>query len=319
MGLKELARKFLSKGTVDSLTRAKKRIDRARVARLRPLDESDFKIILVDDLRLTTGDTVFVHSSIDRLNLNFPFYRILSLLRDVIGPQGTVLLPTYPNHRISSYEYLLEGHTFSVRKTPSYIGLLTEFARRQPDAVRSLHPTKSVCAIGPLAKELTADHQNSPYPYDKCSPYYKLVEHNGKIVGLGVWTFNLSFVYTVEDALKLSFPARTYHEQRFEVPCVNYQGQVEIVTTCAHDMNVVDTHDIPPFMKAHIASEVCKDLVINGMRFFRADAAALFTDMLRLAKEGITVYPQSVYSKEYLNESQQRTHPQTNVDGRRKN
>lgn len=297
MGLKEFARKVLPKGTVGSLTRARNRLDRALVARLPLLNERAFTNILVNDLRLTTGDTVFVHSSIDRLNLDFPFYGVLSLLREVIGPQGTVVLPTYPNHRISSYEYLLQGHTFNVRNTPSYIGLLTEFARRQPGAVRSLHPTKSVCAIGPLAKELTGEHQNSPYPYDKCSPYYKLVEHKGKIIGLGVWTFNLSFVYTIEDALKESFPARTYHERIFEVPCINYQGQTEIVRTYAHNMSVVDTHDGPRFMKAHIAGEVCTDLVINGMKFFRADAQALFTEMLRLAKEGQTIYPRSVYSK----------------------
>ena len=209
MGLKEFAKKVLPKSTVGALIRARNRLDRARVSRLPLLDENAFTEILVKDLSLADGDTVFVHSSIDRLNLDFPFYRVLSLLREVIGPQGTVLFPTYPNHRISSYEYLLQGHTFNVRKTPSYIGLLTEFARKQPEAIRSLHPTKSVCAIGPLAKELTGEHQNSPYPYDSCSPYYKLVEHKGKIIGLGVWTFNLSFVYTIEDALKESFPART--------------------------------------------------------------------------------------------------------------
>lgn len=297
MGLKEFARKVLPRSTVESLARVKKRLDRTRIERLPLLNESDFTKILSNDLRLTSGDTVLVHSSIDSLNLDFPFYRVLSLLREVIGPQGTVLFPTYPNHRISAYEYLQEGHTFNVRKTPSYIGLLTEFARRQPGAVRSLHPTKSVCAIGPLASELTREHQNSPFPYDACSPYYKLVEHSGKIIGLGVWTFNISFAYTVEDALKESFPVRTYHDRLFEVPCVNYQGETEIVKTYAQNMSVNETHDGPGFMKAHIDSDICSDLVISGMKFFRADASPLFVEMLRLAKDGTTIYPRSVYSK----------------------
>ncbi|MGZ8889703.1 MAG: AAC(3) family N-acetyltransferase, partial [Halobacteriota archaeon] len=43
--------------------------------------------------------------------------------------------------------------------------------------MRSLHPTKSVCGIGSLADEITATHHLSPYPYDECSPYYKLIEH----------------------------------------------------------------------------------------------------------------------------------------------
>lgn len=297
MSIKEFARRVLPDATIASLTRAKKKLERARIARLPLLSEGDFTNILVDDLRLQTGDTVFVHSSLDRLNLDFPFYRILTLLRDVIGAQGTILFPTYPNHRISSYEYLSQGNIFNVRKTPSYIGLLTEFARRQPGALRSLHPTKSVCAIGPLAEEMTREHQNSPYPYDTCSPYYKLVGHNAKLVGFGVWTFNLSFVYCAEDALKESFPVRTYHENIFEARCINYLGAEEMVRTYAHNSPIVETHDVPRFMRTHIADEICADLSINGMKFFRADARKLFGEMVRLAKEGVTVYPRSVYSQ----------------------
>ena len=113
-------------------------------------------------MNLRSGDLVYVHSGMDGLNLAFPFYRILFLIREVIGPAGTVLFPSYPNHRISSYEYLRQGKVFDVRRTPSYTGILTEFARRQSGAVRSLHPTKSVCAIGPAAAEITATHHLSP-------------------------------------------------------------------------------------------------------------------------------------------------------------
>jgi aminoglycoside 3-N-acetyltransferase len=302
MSLGDIARKLLPAETVASLARAKKKLDRARVARLPLLSERDFTEILAHDLRLCEGDTVFVHSSIDRLNLDFPFYRVLSLLRNVIGPKGTVLFPTYPNHRLSSYEYLRQGNVFDVRRTPSYIGLLTEFARRQREARRSLHPTKSVCALGPLAEELTATHQNSPYPYDTCSPYYKLVEHKAKIVGLGVWTFNLSFVYCTDDALKEAAPVQTYHPEKFAAPCINYKGETEIVETYVHDARKVDTHDVPRYMKQHIDAEVCSDMSIKGMKFFRADAARLFDAMLRLAKEGITVYPRSVYSKDFFHQ-----------------
>ncbi len=306
MSLGDIARKLLPAGTVATLARARKKLDRARIARLPLLQERDFTEILVQELRLNEGDTVFVHSSIDRLNLDFPFYRILSLLRSVIGERGTMLFPTYPNHRISSYEYLRQGNVFDVRRTPSYIGLLTEFARRQRGARRSLHPTKSVCAIGPQAAELTATHQLSPYPYDTCSPYYKLVEHKAKIVGLGVWTFNLSFVYCTDDALKETAPVRTYHPEIFAAPCINYQGEPETVETYVHDARKVDTHDVPRYMKQHISAEVCSDLVVGGMKFFRADAAKLFEEMLRLAKDGITVYPRSIYAKEFLSKPSQK-------------
>ncbi|MGB8509145.1 MAG: AAC(3) family N-acetyltransferase [Pyrinomonadaceae bacterium] len=296
MSVRALAEKLLPHGISAAVARAARKLRRAKIARLPQLSESDFARILADDLGLVAGDTVFVHSSVDRLNLGFPFYRVLSLVREAVGPQGTILFPTYSNQRISSYEYLLRGEIFDVRKTPSYTGLLNEFARRQKGAVRSLHPTKSVCAIGPSARELTGTHQNSPYPYDTGSPYFKLIERRAKIIGLGVSTNRLSFVYCVDDALKDSFPVRVYHDHIFEARCVNYRGETEIVRTYAHDMRAV-VHDIPRYMRAHVSGAACRDLTINGMKFFRADAPKLFDEMLRLAKDGITVYPSAVYSK----------------------
>lgn len=295
MSAADFARKFLPADVVASLIRAKKRLNRARVSRLPILAEADFTKILTNDLGLTSGDTVYVHSSVDQLNLGFAFYRILPLIQNVIGSQGTVLFPTYPNRSpVSSYEYLKQGRVYDVRRTPSYTGLLTEFARRQRNAIRSLHPTKSVCAIGPLAEILTASHQESPYPYDTCSPYYKLVEHEAKIIGIGVHTTYLSFVYCVDDALKEQNPVQTYFPEMFAAKCINYRGTVEIVHTYAHDMRSV-VHDIPQFIKQHIPGNICADLTINGMKFFRADARPLFEKMLALANQGVMVYPRSVY------------------------
>jgi aminoglycoside 3-N-acetyltransferase len=298
MTIREIAEKILPESTLAKVVRAGKKMQRARVERLPQLSERDFSEILTTPLGLKTGDVVYVHSSVDRLNLGFPFYRILSLLREVIGEGGTVLFPTYPNLRMSSYDYLLRGGNFDVRRTPSYTGLLNEFARRQRGAVRSLHPTKSVCAIGALAQELTATHQLSPYPYDVCSPYFKLTECKAQIIGLGVSTRNLSFVYCTDDALKDSFPVRVYHERVFEVDCVNYEGCTEQVKTYVHNMRTV-VHDVPGYMKKQISHEACQDLSIKGMNFFRADAVKLFDEMLKLAREGITVYSKSVYSKDW--------------------
>ncbi|MFS8085917.1 MAG: AAC(3) family N-acetyltransferase [Acidobacteriota bacterium] len=297
MDLQRIARAILPTGAVAQLRRAKWERERRRVAALAQLTEDDFTSILIGDLGLETGDVVYVHSGMDGLNLSFPFYRILFLIQQAIGPEGTVVFPTYPNHLISSYEYLLQGKIFDVRRTPSYTGILTEFARRQKQAVRSLHPTKSVCAIGPAAKELTATHHLSPYPYETNSPYYKLIAHQGKIVGLGVSTNYISFGYCVDDALKEKFPVKVYHERIFDALCVNYEGETVIVRTYAHDMSKVVHGDVRNFMKTYVSTAACQDLKISGMKFFRASAAKLFPEMLSLAERGITAYPRSVYKK----------------------
>lgn len=298
MSIREIAEKILPESAFAKVRSAGKRMQRARVERLPQLSEDAFREILREQLGLSGGDVAYVHSSVDRLHLGFPFYRILSLIREVVGGEGTILFPTYPNLRTSSYEYLLRGERFDVRRTPSYTGLLNEFARRQRGSIRSLHPTKSVCAMGPLARELTATHQQSPYPYDVCSPYYKLIEAGAKIVGLGVSTRNLSFVYCTDDALKDAFPVRVYHERIFEVECIDYEGRKEMVRTYAHNMKRI-VHDVPGYMKKYVEPLACEDLNIKGMNFFRADARRLFDRMLSLARDGITVYSKSVYSKDW--------------------
>src|SRR6267154_126556 len=296
MDLQRIARTILPDRAVTSLRRAKWARECRRVDALPPLTEADFSAILANDLGLTEGDLVYVHSGMDGLNLAFPFYRILFLIREVIGASGTVLFPTYPNHRISSYEYLRLGKVFDVRRTPSYTGILTEFARRQSGAVRSLHPTKSVCAIGPAAAEITATHHLSPYPYDTCSPYYKLIEGGGKIVGLGATTNYISFGYCVDDAWKEKFPVRVYHDKSFAAQCINYQGEQVVVRTYAHDMSRVVHPDMPLWFQKYVSAEACRDLMVRGMRFFRADAPKLFAEMMELAERDIIAYPRSVRS-----------------------
>lgn len=252
------------------------------------LTEEKFKSILSDQLGLAEDDSVLIHSSMNQLNLSFSFGQILSLVRSVIGEKGTMLFPTFPS--LPSYQFLSRGETFDVRKTPSHMGILTEYARRQRDAVRSLHPTKSVCAIGPLARTLTARHSESPYAFDRCSPYYKLAEHGGKIIGLGVSTERNSFVHCVEDVLKENFPVRVHHEQLFDARCLNYANEMVVVKTFAHDLKKMN-HNIPRYMRDHISHDACLDLKINGMKFFRSDAAKLLDQMTRLAARGITIYP----------------------------
>ncbi|HVF56891.1 MAG TPA: AAC(3) family N-acetyltransferase [Pyrinomonadaceae bacterium] len=287
-------KKILPRSLASLLRRARQKYGKAKVSSLPALTEDDFTSILVKQLRLIEGDTVFIHSSVDQLNLTFSYGRILPLVRSVIGESGTMLFPTYP--KLGSYEFLSRGETFDVRRTPSFMGILTEFARRQRDAVRSLHPVKSVAAIGRLARELTATHQQSPYPFDICSPYRKIIEHGGKIVGFGVSTARMSFVHCADDALKDDFPVRPYHEQLFAARCINYDGDTEIVETFAHDLSKMN-HDIPRYVRRHISGAACTDLSIGGMKFYRADAGRLFDEMVRLAREGVTIYPRSAYPK----------------------
>ena len=285
--IKDVVRPFVPKSLFPTARHVFRSWLRWRTQRLAPLTESAVVEILTGPLGIRPGDVVFVHSSTDFLQLEFSVFRLLPLLQSVVGDQGTLLFPTYPCLR--SEEYIASGKTFDVRKSPSQMGLLTELARRHSQAQRSLYPTKSVCAIGPLAKELTQDHHLSPFGYGADSPFFKLTQHQGKIIGLGVPTSNLSFVHCVEDVLQQDFPRRVYQDREFLMRAIDRHGQEHEVLTYSHDPAQMN-HNIPRYVAEHFTPEIGCDLQIRGMNFFRVDAASAFERMRETALQGFTIY-----------------------------
>lgn len=260
---------------------------RWRTNRRSPISESQFLELLRGPLQVKEGDVLFVHSSADFLHLDFPVYGILKLLRTAVGESGTLLFPAYPCLR--SDEYIASGAIFDVRKSASQMGLLTEFARRHSQARRSLYPTKSVCAIGPLAEELTREHHLSAYGYGTCSPFFKLTQHAGKIIGLGVPTSNLSFVHCVEDVLQGGFPRQVYQPHIFPIRAIDAEGRSHEVPTYSHDSSQMN-HNIPRYVAANFPAEVGCDFQFHGMNFFRIQAAPAFEIMKATAARGVTIY-----------------------------
>lgn len=292
--IKDLVRPFIPRGWMPFARSLWRRWLRSRTDALPPLSEEQFHEILTQTLQLQAGDVVFVHSSTDYLSIDFPFFRILAQLLEIVGEDGCLVFPTYPH--LPSGEFLAQGCQFDVRKTPSYTGALTEFARRHSKAHRSLHPTKSVCAIGRAADYLTADHHRSPRPYGPDSPYGRVAELGGKVIGLGVPTSNLSFVHCTDDLLAEEFPVDVYQPTLFQASCIDAEGREVIVPTYAHDLAKM-IHNIPGFMKRHVAPAICQDLEIDRMNFFRAEAQPLLQRMVELAREGVTIYPRRTYSR----------------------
>ncbi len=261
--------------------------ERKAIQNLPKLSESEFIEILINKLNVNSNDTVMVHSSLDKLNLDFPASNVLAILRNIVGVTGTLVFPTFPKK--TSSDFLKSNEILNIRKTASYTGILSEFARRSNGATRSLHPTKSVVAIGLNAEYLTNEHFKSIYPYDKFSPFYKLSELNAKIIGLGVKTTYLSAVHVVDDIMRDTFPINPYLPEIFNAKCLDYDGNEIIIPTYAHDMKKMG-FDLPKYFKSQIKSEICEDINIYGMSFFRADAKAMINEMMELAKKGITIY-----------------------------
>lgn len=118
-------------------------------------------------------------------------------LMEALGPEGTLLLPAL------SYELVTPAApVFDVLRTPSNVGALPEVFRQRSGTSRSVHPTHSVCAVGPRAAALLGDHVQDDTPVGPRSPFSKLPGHGGQILFLGCGLEPNTSVHGVEELVE---------------------------------------------------------------------------------------------------------------------
>lgn len=183
---------------------------------------------------LKPGDTVMIHSSMSKIGIleNGPT-TFVNALKRYIGPEGLIVVPTYPHKGM--FKYLENYQTFDVNTTPSKDGAITECLRKSEGAYRSAHPTHPIAAWGKGAKELVEGHEKCKAPFAKGSPFDKLLQMNTKLMVIGVNFDHLTFIRTMEDLdenykIQPYIPNKMYH-----VP-VRLADRTEVmVDTPCHD------------------------------------------------------------------------------------
>lgn len=128
-------------------------------------------------LGLGRGDVVIVHASFKALGVKEPEL-ILMALGEVLGNTGALLMPA-----LSYLQQPPDIHDTNL--TPTCVGFLSEYFRRRPGTVRSLHPTHSVCGVGAQLSSWLGDHLEDCTPCGPHSPFYKILHAPGKILMLG--------------------------------------------------------------------------------------------------------------------------------------
>jgi len=156
-----------------------------------------FKVILnhLEELGIKKGDHLLVHSSLRSLGqIPEKAFTVTQALLNAVGKTGNLLMPAL-SHRIVTPT----NPYFHIINTPSCVGGLTEFFRQYPGAMRSMHPTHSVCCYGPDSHFFIDNHTFDSTPVGKNSPFRKLFEANGKILFLGCSTRVNTSMHGVEE------------------------------------------------------------------------------------------------------------------------
>ena len=151
---------------------------------------------------LKRGDVVFSHSNVGYFG--YPeegrtgeavFQTILGAFEDVLGDEGTLVVPTF------TYSFS-KGEPYDPEHTPSTCGVFTEMLRKHPEAHRTRDPIFSVAALGGRARELTADVSVECFGLD--SFWDRFFKADGVICNLNFDAFS-SFIHYVERRLGVPY------------------------------------------------------------------------------------------------------------------
>jgi aminoglycoside 3-N-acetyltransferase len=155
------------------------------------------------------GDVLLVHSNASRLLRKIMRSDrqagpdlIVDSFCDAVGPDGTVLFPTF------NFGFA-EGRAFDLHSTSSEMGLLTETARKRPDAVRTGHPIYSFVGLGARASSLSNVCNSSGYGTD--SPFGLLLSWAGRIGVLDLPDQgSMTFYHHVEECHQVDYRFHKY-------------------------------------------------------------------------------------------------------------
>lgn len=197
------------------------------------------------ELGLQPGDSVMLHSA---FSAHFGFAgsieELTNAFLDAVNPSGNLLMVSLA-YRTSSLEYLSKLKQFDVRKTPSMMGLVSEYFRRRPGVVRSLHPTHPILVHGPDAESIVAAHSNCLYPCGPGTPFDRLLELDGKVVFFNVEFAVFTFFHYLEHMVSTDLPFPLYTDRPMVVPVVDRDGGHTTVTTYVYSREAIQRRRFP--------------------------------------------------------------------------
>lgn len=178
---------------------------------------------LISDLKkigINEGDVILVHSSLKRIGFVIGGAKtVIDALLDVIGKEGTLIMPTYPLNAKMLQLCQKKNYIFDLKTTPTYMGTIPSEFLKIEGISRSIHPTHSVSAIGKFADEITKDHHIGNKTYGENSPWGKILKLNGKILGIGVSLHVNAQYHYLEDMLGEDFPIKVKVDEIYKVKC----------------------------------------------------------------------------------------------------
>ena len=168
------------------------------------------------------NDIVLVHSNISKLykellkkKYKFNINDILEIFIDYIGINGTLIFPTF------NFDFC-RGKDFSIKDTPSQMGVLTELARVKALTNRTWHPVYSFVLFGNIPTQEIKKKNYSAY--GKESIFNWITEVDGKIAIINLSDQNsMTYYHHVEELLNVDWR----YKKQFYGNYTDFTGNIE--------------------------------------------------------------------------------------------
>ena len=191
------------------------------------------------ELGVRAGDCVMLHSGFGRdTGFTGTVDAFTDAILDALGEDGTFVMPSLA-YRGAALDYLSNLELFDVRKTPSMMGLVSEFFRRRDNVLRSLNPMHPVVAIGARAEWLVSGHEDAVYSCGPDTPWSRLLEVDAKVLFFDTSFAAFTFFHHIEHEVSPKLPFPLYAESPFDVPVADQAGNRKIVRTYAFSREAI--------------------------------------------------------------------------------
>lgn len=221
------------------------------------------------------GDVIFVHSDISvfgKLAMRDKRGLLAALsetLMKSIGTEGTVIMPTF------SYSFT-KREAFDPKSTPSTVGVLTEYFRKEKGVVRTKHPIFSVAVWGKHKKKFSDVGTDS---FGEDSIFGSLRRSRGKVVFFGAPVHSLTFLHYIEQAHGVPYRYFKTFKGTIVDGTRRYRTSARYFVRDLKKDVETDTSRLEARLRA---SAAVREAFVGGSRILAIPAADIFTEGMRM-------------------------------------
>ncbi len=228
------------------------------------------------------NDTLFIHSDVaafgkigEITDKNAFLALLLNAFKEAVGSKGTIIMPTF------TYSFC-KHEPYSVQKSPSTVGIFTEYFRKQKGVVRTLHPIFSAAVWGRKKNNFLKIGKDS---FGNDSLFAALHRDNARIVVFGAPLKNsVTFLHYIEQ--KYGVPYRYLKEFNGTIIARNKKYS-DICTYFVRRLDQNIELDMSRFERHVKKNKLMHEIKLGSGRILAIEATTFFNEAWKLLDKNI--------------------------------